>query len=193
MQILENYNKQPDIRRLYDLRSVLYDKSFTEKAENFDAYYMYRGIDKKDDLRYDITVIPFRMFGEEYPKTKGHYHPENYGEMYIVLEGKAIYLLQNKEVSDVYKVEAEKGDVVIIPPHYGHITINPGKETLYMANWVSGDFSSEYGPILEKGGGAYFYTENGWIRNENYKNLPLLRSEEPQKEEPKDLKFLKNH
>lgn len=184
-------DKSPDIRRLYDLKEVLYDKHWAEKTEDFDAYYMYRGVDYKDGLRYDITVIPFQMFGEEFPKTKGHYHPGNYGELYIVLEGKVVYLLQNKDISDVYKVEAEKGDAVIIPPQYGHITINPGKKDLKMANWLSEDIASEYDLILEKEGGAYFYTTKGWLQNENYISRPPLRSEEPLKKVPVDLSFLR--
>ncbi len=184
-------NKSPDVRRLYDLKEVLYDQSWAKKVDDFDAYYMYRGIDYKEGLRYDITIIPFRMFGEEFPKTKGHYHPGDYGEIYIVLEGVAIYLLQKKDLSDVYKVEAKQGDVVIIPPHYGHITINPGEEDLKMANWVSEGFSSEYGPILEKRGGAYFYTKKGWVHNKNYETVPFLQEKHAQKNIPSDLGFLK--
>ena len=79
-------------------------------------YYMYRGIKEDGDLRYDITIIPAKMLGMEFNKTKGHYHPESYGELYIVLEGEAIYLLQKLdqegEIEDVYMVEAQKGEDV---------------------------------------------------------------------------------
>ncbi len=186
MKILKDLT--PDVRRLYDLKEVLFDKKWAESVPDFDAYYMYRGVKEKENLRYDITVIPFRMFGEEFPKTKGHYHPGDYGEVYIVLEGKAIYLMQ--AVSDAYAVYAEKGDVVIIPSGYGHITINPGEEDLMMANWVSPHFSSDYDPILEKGGGCYFFTEKGWIKNDNYEQIKELRFEDPQKDIPDDLSFL---
>ncbi len=183
-------NKNPDIRRMSDLREVLFDKEWAEKAEDFDAYYMYRGVDERDNLRYDITVIPFNMFGSEFPKTKGHYHPQGYGEIYTVLKGKAIYLIQT--VSDVYAIYANKGDVAVIPPGSGHITINPGEGELVMANWVSPEFSSDYGPIIEKEGGCYFYTKEGWVRNENYENSPELRFEDPRREIPDDVGFLYN-
>jgi len=88
---------KPDIRHIKDLESVLYDKEwFQRENPDFGAYYMYRDIKRENGLRYDETVIPFRMFGEEFPKTKGHYHPKQYGEIYTVLEGKALYLLQKK-------------------------------------------------------------------------------------------------
>jgi hypothetical protein len=46
-----------------------------------------------------------------------------------VLEGDAHYLLQraqNEErVDEAILVKATRGDKVIIPPNYGHVTINP--------------------------------------------------------------------
>lgn len=187
--------KDPDIRHLHDLEKVVYDREWFENSPNFELYYMYRGIEEKGDLRYDITVIPPKMLGVEFTKTKGHYHPENYGELYIVLEGKAMYLMQRideeGEINDIYAIEATKGDYVVIPPHYGHITINHGKETLKMANWVYGGFESVYKPIEEKEGGGYFYTVEGWVKNKNYESLPDLRMEAAEKSMPEDLSFLK--
>ena len=187
--------KNPDIRYLHDLDQVLYNQKWAKENNNFEAYYMYRGIKKENELRYDITVIPFKMFGEEFPKTKGHYHPQKYKELYIVLSGRAIYLMQKlneeKELEDIYAVEAKEGECVIIPSYYGHITINPGGKDLKMANWVYDDFESKYEHIENKKGGAYYYTKSGWIKNKNYKNIPKLRFEKPLKELPKDLSFLK--
>lgn len=177
----------PNIRYIKDLENVLYDKEWFQNQENFEAYYMYRGIKEEKGLRYDITIIPFRMFGKEFPKTKGHYHPKQYGEIYTVLEGKAFYLLQKKDLSDVFVVKADKGDFVVIPPEYGHITINPGNKELKMANWVSPNFESEYSEIEEKNGASYFYTTNGWIKNTNYKNISNLRFEKGTKKKPKIL------
>jgi glucose-6-phosphate isomerase, archaeal len=176
---------KPDIRHIKDLESVLYDKEwFQRENPDFGAYYMYRDIKRENGLRYDETVIPFRMFGEEFPKTKGHYHPKQYGEIYTVLEGKALYLLQKKDLSDVFVIDTDEGEFAVIPPGYGHITINPGKKDLKMANWVDPNFKSEYKKMEEKNGGAYFYTINGWIKNRKYKNTPDIRVEKAKKEPP---------
>ena len=187
--------ENPIIRYLYELEKVVYDREWFKKSPNLELYYMYRGIETKEDLRYDITVIPAKMLGVEFVKTLGHYHPDNYGELYIVLEGRAIYLMQkideNGEIEDIYAVEAKKGAYVIIPPQYGHITINPGNEALKMANWVCGDFKSVYDPIEEKKGGGYFYTNQGWIKNNNYANVPDLRMEAARDSMPEDLSFLR--
>ncbi|MGM0438958.1 MAG: glucose-6-phosphate isomerase family protein [Patescibacteria group bacterium] len=189
---MEKQLKNPDIRYIEDMKDVIYDQDWLESVENFEVYYMYRGVDKKNGLRYDITEIPFRMFGKEYPKTKGHYHPGDYGEIYQVLEGRAIYLLQDKNAEDIVAIETNPGEVAIIPPGYGHITINPGPEKLKMANWVSPEFDSLYEPVLEKEGAGYFYTTEGWVKNKNYKNLPEIKEVDPEKELPEDLEFLKN-
>jgi len=187
--------KNPDIRRLYDLENVLYDQKWFKNKENEDLYYMYRGVNKKDNLRYDITIVLAKMLGKEFNKTKGHYHPNEYGELYIVLEGWALYLIQkinnNKDLEDLYIVEAKKGDHVIVPPGYGHITINPGEKDLKMANWVHNEFNSIYQPIEEKKGGAYYYTIKGWIKNNNYKKNIKINFKEPLKDFPQDLSFLK--
>jgi glucose-6-phosphate isomerase len=188
---MEKKLKNPDIRYMEDMKEVLYDKEWAKKTDNFEVYYMYRGVDEKKGLRYDVTEFPFTMFGKEYPKTKGHYHPGEFGEIYQVLEGEAIYLLQNKDLSDIVAIKTGKGEVAIIHPGYGHITINTGEKTLKMANWVSPNFDALYEPVLEKEGAAYYYTEEGWIKNENYDEIPDLRFEEPEEGLPEDLEFLK--
>jgi glucose-6-phosphate isomerase len=186
--------KNPDIRYLHDIKRVLYDQKWVKTAPNIELYYMYRGLKEKNGTRYDITVIPPKMLGKEFVKTKGHYHVGPYGEIYIVLKGEAIYLMQkekNGKIEDVYHVKAKKGDYIIIPPDYAHVTINPSKKELKMANWVSKKCRSDYGPIEKKGGACYFYTKSGWIKNKNYKRVPELCSKKPRKSMPKNLDFLK--
>ncbi len=186
--------ENPDIRYLRDLEKVVYDKEWFKTAPgDLELYYMYRGVETRNNLRYDITVIPAKMLGVEFVKTLGHYHPDEHGELYIVLEGRAIYLMQkidkDGEIEDIYAVEAKKGDHVVVPPEYGHITINPGDEELKMANWVA-EFKSVYAPIVKKGGGGYFYTDQGWIKNDNYRTVPDLRMEVVGDSMPEDLSFL---
>ena len=189
-----NSQKKPDVRYLYDMKEVIFDKEWLSKAPNLELYYMYRGIKKKGKLRYDITIIPAKMLGKEFVKTKGHEHIGKYQEVYIVLEGEAIYLMQkrkNDSIEDIYAVKARKGDVIIIPSFYGHVTINPSKsKDLKMANWISESCQSDYQPFLDKGGAAYFYTVEGWIKNKNYKNIPKLRFANPLKSLPENLDFL---
>jgi len=198
-------NLTPDVRKLSDMKSVVYDKEWVKTAKDMDLYYMYRGVDKKDELRYDITIIPHNLLGVEFSKTKGHYHVGHFQETYTVLEGSAIYLMQKLneagEIADVYATRVQKGDSIIIPAFYGHVTINPSEtDDLKMANWVSENCKSDYSLFEKAQGACYYYIrptsaesfgEGTWIKNENYKNVPELRFEEPIKTLPENLNFLK--
>lgn len=191
-----------DVRRLHDMEDVLFDKEWFDRTDsrNKDIYYMFRDLAKNDTdlevikahhLRYDITVIPPGMLGSEYNKTVGHYHPDvpgtgiSYPEIYQVLEGSAIYLLQKVErgeediALDVVIIEAAKGDLVIVPPEYGHVTINASERTLEMANWVCRDFSSIYEPIKRLSGASYFLLKDGFAKNPLYKDIPSIRYIKP--------------
>ncbi len=182
------------VRTAMNLKPVL---AFPQSLEeDFDAYYMFRDVYysrqdrekiREKELRYDITVIPPNNIGGEYIKTYGHYHPEvekglSYTEIYEVLEGSALYLLQKEEndtVTDVVVVEASQGDKVVIPPNYGHVTINPSNKLLKMANWVHRDFSSDYKPFESRRGACYYLTHEGWVKNETYSKTPTLRFVQP--------------
>jgi len=186
--------KNPDIRRIKDIENVLLDERTAKANPEQELYYMYRGVKEEKGLRYDITVVPPFLMGDEFVKTKGHFHSSSHSEMYIVLEGEAIFLMQKgvDKVEDIYAVKAIKGDVAIVNKGYGHITINPSaKETLKLANWVSPECCSDYEPFENKKGAAYFYTIKGWIKNNNYNDIPEIRFEEPLKEVPENLDFLK--
>lgn len=185
---------EPDVRMLSDMLTVVYDQEWASGVEDVPLYYMYRDLSlskndeqriREKDLRYDITVIPPRNLGVEYVKTAGHYHPSvpgtntSYTEIYEVLHGEAHYLMQDESATRVYYVEAKQGDKVIIPPGFGHVTINPSNKELKMANWVSRDFDSIYEPIEERRGAAYFETIDGWIHNTQYPDAAELEKKEP--------------
>ncbi len=187
-------NLKPDIRRLSDMKEVLYDQKWTKNAPDLELYYMYRGVKKEGELRYDITVIPAKTLGQEFTKTKGHEHLGAYQELYTVIEGQAIFLMQKTKeaiVEDVYIVKAEKGESIIIPLYYGHVTINPSIRDLRLSNWTSENSKSDYQLFERMRGACYYYTKDGWIKNKNYEIVPELRFEEPLKSVPENLDFLK--
>lgn len=181
----------PDVRKLNELESVIYDKEWFKKSENQDAYYMYRGVKNNENLRYDITIIPPQMLGKEFIKTKGHFHSSGHPEFYTVLEGEALFLMQKKDNSDVYAVKALPGESIIIAGDYGHVTINPSKEKiLKMANWISKDCIADYTEINNNNGACWLYLTEGWIKNPKYIQVPELRFEESLKESPSNFDFL---
>jgi glucose-6-phosphate isomerase len=184
---------EAEVRRLSDMKDVVYDQDWAEHSEDVPLYYMYRGLYRSPEdrrvmeslhLRYDITIIPPFMLGVEYVKTAGHYHPRvegeevSYTEVYQVLEGSAEYLLQRVAggvVEDVVLIHAEAGDVVVIPPDYGHVTVNASKSVLKMSNWVSSRFASIYEPFRQRRGAVYYILKEGRVKNANYDSVPPLR------------------
>jgi glucose-6-phosphate isomerase len=215
-------HRVPDVRTLMDIKEILFDKKWFQKnirLRDQEIYYMYRGVSKPKDeptirksgLRYDITVIPPLMMGDEYVKTAGHYHPIaigelTYAEVYQILDGEAIFLIQKVDnfdkhnLIDVAFAKAKAGDVFVVPPNFGHITINTSKKPLVMANWSADGFNSLYEPIERMCGAAYFFTKDGWVRNLRYGLVPPLREIKCRKmddmyeyvSELKRLGFLKN-
>lgn len=194
-------NLKPDVRHLDELRGLLYDKEWEKTAPNLELYYMYRMLKEENGLRYDVTIVPAKMLGSEFVKTKGHAHAGFYGEIYAVLEGEGFYLYQKgdgNKIMDCCVVKAKKGDIVSVPAGYGHVTINPGNNNLKMANWVKKEDKGNFSLFEKMHGACYYYIlqpgsgQASWVKNENYKSVPELRFEEPLKSVPENLNFLKN-
>ncbi len=190
---------EPEPRTRADITEVLL---YPEQGGLDVLYHMYRGTGFDSDrmaminsgLRYDITVIHSGKIGSEYIKTLGHYHPMapgqlyTYPEIYQVLHGKAHFLMQKGgdvtgEIQDFVVADFEEGDILLIPPFYGHVTVNPGTEPLVMANWIAKDFSSVYEPIRARKGMAYYNVEyrnqSIFMPNDSYGNHPKPRLQEP--------------
>ncbi|MEA3230030.1 MAG: glucose-6-phosphate isomerase family protein [archaeon] len=197
------HNEKPaekSIRCLKDIKEVVYDKTWTQKTNpERKMYYMSRNIYEEQDkesiinknLRYDITVIPPDLMGCEYVKTLGHRHPNipktdiSYTEIYQVLNGCAIFIIEKTEnkKTEFIHIHAKVGEIVIVPPNYSHITINPSNEILIISNWVADNFKSDYRQVIKTHGLAYYYikkdTEDVWISNPNYKNETTIKQIEP--------------
>lgn len=179
---------EPNVRTFKDMLDVLKNQQEMNVESDKILYYMYRAPYTKGSIRFDITVIPPSMLGSEYVKTYGHYHTEAekglaYPEVYQVLKGEVLYILQRKHLDesiDVILVKAKAGDVVLMPPNYGHVSVNTGKEILIMSNLVSSKFQSDYSEYKRLHGAAIYYTKQGIIKNPNYKinNIEQINAKE---------------
>jgi len=191
---MEDWRKHagvPDVRTMEDLKPVFRDPRCGKTGP---AYLMFRDVSRspgdrewlsKNQLRFDVTCIPPADLCGEFVKTKGHYHPENpagtgYPEAYQVLSGTAHFLLQSRDLRHVCLVPAGRGDTVIVPPGFGHVTINPEKETLVMANIVASCFESDYRFYEEHRGAAYYELVTCELeKNPLYPGVPPVRRLEP--------------
>jgi glucose-6-phosphate isomerase, archaeal len=200
-----NLNKlKPDIRYLEDMKDVVYDREWLKTAPNLELYYMYRDLAEtetdfmniiKNDLRYDITILKPKRLGKEFNKTIGHDHPLvpatniTYPEIYQIMEGRAIFLLQdseNNKIKDVIAIKAKKDDIIIMPPNYEHLMINLGKTDLKTCNWITRTFPANiYKPFKSRHGFSYYALKGllgiKWIKNSNYESIPKIRFEKPNK------------
>ncbi|HHW18748.1 MAG TPA: glucose-6-phosphate isomerase [Firmicutes bacterium] len=190
---------RPEARKLKDASPVLL---YPDQGGPETLYLMYRGTGLEKDqnaminsgLRFDLTVIYPGKIGSEYVKTFGHYHPLapgqafTYPEVYQVIHGKAHFLMQKGgditgEVEDFVVADFEEGDILLIPPFYGHATVNPGNDFLVIANWIAREFASVYEPIRVRKGMAYYDVEykdkSIFMPNDSYSNHPKPRLEKP--------------
>ena len=137
-------------------------------------YYMIRGGSKKKN----ITVWESGTIGGEYVKTYGHYHIDDLPEMYWIVQGEGIALLQkrvvdngvlqNDRLESFQAIPVKVGDVVHIKPREGHLVVNTGSEWLVTADDspVEGASDSasmpahaEYESVRQMKGFAYYVVE----------------------------------
>lgn len=141
-----------------------------------DPYYdFYKAIVRDADrekfsgagLRYDSTVIMAGHAGAEFKKTAGHFHCEvpgkqmSFPELYQVVKGRAIFVMQKVDdcrkegrmvVEDAILAEAGPGETVVIPPDYGHCTVNISDETMVFINLVACASQNFYGSVKASAG-----------------------------------------
>jgi glucose-6-phosphate isomerase len=179
-------NHPRNVRKLSKLKEVLKGYVDLDFSADSEIYYMFRKVDERDGIRFDITVIPAKVIEGECAKTYGHAHPEaedglSYPEVYQVLSGEALFILQktNRDKSvDVKLIRAKPKEILLIPPNFSHVTINPGKETLVLSNLVADDFESDYSDFKKNRGAAFYYMEDGNVsQNANYVVRKLERPE----------------
>lgn len=199
----------PAVREFPSMKSYLKDPGATYWRR--DVYHMYRMVARSEDadsiknagIEYDITVIPPGKIGDEFVKTIGHYHSfepgtaARYPEVYEVIYGKAIWVLQSatpdlETLNDVYVVTAERGQKIIVPPGYGHVSVNPGGDVLILSNWQPLANKSDYMPYEKNNGAAYYIVESQrlgsagktsveskFVPNMAYKTLPKVIEARP--------------
>jgi len=169
---------KPSVRRLVEMVPVLATpKKNTDLATDSPTYYMYRDVAHFGKIRYDVTrILALDLCGEK-NKTLGHVHPRSakgtpWSEVYEVLSGEAHFLLQKVSqlgVQDAVLLSAKKGECLLIPPGYGHVTINAGKRDLVLGNLVSSDFDADYSQFLRMRGACYYEMhDDKLVKNKNY-------------------------
>jgi glucose-6-phosphate isomerase len=188
-------------RVVRDMGNLLYADSVSDEEEAM--YDFYRGITRPEDqelfgrydFRYDITVIMPGAVGNECKKTSGHYHgfipqkKSTYPEIYEVIKGKAVYVLQKVNdfetntgdltVEDFMFVEVNEGQSIVIPPLYGHCSINAGDGPMVFSNIAVVACPLFYGPVKANNGMSHYLLKKDGklaaVKNPAYGKAPQAK------------------
>ena len=185
--------RKPDVsqRTISDMKPVFKNHNVPKSDSVY--YTVYRNLEIiGGKIRYDITVLPQKIVGGEFTKTFGHYHEKANPELYEVLDGRVYFLLQQyetdpSEIREAYLVQASLGDQVVMPPGFGHLSVNIGKENLVLANWI-GTGAYDYDLMKNFHGGCYYVllarqspgdggagADIKFEKNPNYRTVPELK------------------
>lgn len=111
-----------------------------------------------------ITVITPGTNGNEFNKTYGHFHSFPETEIYRIVYGQGVILMQRNsedgEAKEVKVISLRSGMALEVPAGYGHCLINVGK-TYLVAIDNSPDRPASYSTqeIKEKHGFAYYVVD----------------------------------
>ncbi len=175
-------------RSLEEMRPFLEDPDARGREY---VYHVYEGIHlKSEDARFrstglsvDLTVMwPGELTGE-WAKTAGHFHSAAHSEdprieLVEIVSGQALILLQasyRERIEDLQLVTAGPGDWVLVPPGYGHVSINVGEDVLMFTVAHSQDIYLEYEDIARHRGAGIWAGPAGIRENPNYSAIPPVK------------------
>lgn len=154
-------------------------------------YYMIRGGSEKKN----ITVWENGTVGGEYIKAYGHYHIVDFKEIYWIIEGEGILLLQTRQkdengndiddkIESFKALRVKAGNKIEVPSFTGHLLVNTGKTWLVTSDdspvnlddSASMPAHADYEAVKKMRGFAYYVVEKDGVptlvKNSNYSFVP---------------------
>ncbi len=102
-------------------------------------------------LMYCISKLHPGLVGDEFFMTKGHYHTVvETAELYLCLRGTG-YMLMKTQDGQCRAEKMTRGAMVYVPPHWGHRSINTGREPLISFCVYPAEAGHNYGDIETEG------------------------------------------
>lgn len=184
-----------DYQRKYakDMGTLLCDRRRMSEDEPYYDFYRSlcsikdEGIFKENGIRFDSTVIMPGKTGKELKKTSGHFHNpirneiHSYPELYQVISGTALFIMQKAAshtdiplvIEDLILAEVQAGETIVVPPDYGHATVNIGKTPMVFVNLIADQCTNYYGSVAESNGMSVFILDDGKtgykaVKNDKY-------------------------
>lgn len=148
---------------------------------------------KKLHLLFGVVTYAAGRLGDEPVRSQGHIHKRSplsdwsTPEVYEIWQGRAIIYMQETAKDDpgrCFAVEADPGEVVVVPPGWAHATISADpKQPLTFGAWCDRAYGFEYDDVRAHNGLAWFPVideigEINWLPNPHY-NLRELQIKSP--------------
>lgn len=167
----ETFGPEVERRHLDDIRQSLEDPN----ADGPEVVYTIamdcgRDEDRNDlasrNLLYGACIYAKGLIGREPVRSQGHIHAVSASvnlstpELYEVWDGTCIVVMQetaNDVPGRVYAVKAQKGQHILVPPSWAHMTINADPtHPMTFGAWCVRDFGFDYRDVRAHHGLAYF-------------------------------------
>src|SRR3989344_1196164 len=160
-------------------RQLLKEVMMDPKSEGVrEPYFVIRG-----DEGQNITILSPGKNGNEFNKTYGHFHNYQGVEIYRVVYGQGILVMQrNDEIGEAKEVSVSNlrsGMTVEVPAGYGHALVNIGKTYLVVIDDAPNTpRANNFELVKEKHGFAYYIVDKkgevGFEPNSNYHLHPQI-------------------
>lgn len=157
------------------LKEVLMDPKSPGVKE---PYFVIRG-----DEGQNITILSPGKNGNEFNKTYGHFHNYQGVEIYRVVYGQGVIIMQRNdddgEAKEVRVMSLRPGVTVEVPVGYGHALVNIGKTYLVVIDDAPNTSGAhDFDLVKKKQGFAYYIVDKkgevGFELNPNYHLHPQI-------------------
>lgn len=143
---IENGEVKPDVETLSKLARILeVAPGYLLTGQKRELDYQKLPASKLKEISCNVVRLSKSTDPSSLSGTLGHYHEGNHIELHEVLQGEAIYLLRKYGSDFNYWFRLGKGDSILIPSGYYHLTLNPSfHQELVVSNWTIGNGRAVY-------------------------------------------------
>ena len=179
------------VRYMKTMRSLF--ENTAHIGDDQPLYYTYGGICRDEDqvlfqkygITYEYSILLPALLHGECMKTHGHIHAENPDnhtrrvEAFEILHGQGCFQLfrNHKDYWEVILIHMKKGDRVLVPNDYYHLSINTGNVPFIFADLIKEDVECSYEDIAQRKGAPLYLFSDGKLlyrkRNDNWNKESL--------------------
>lgn len=187
------FGPEPEVRELDAIRPSLLDPACDGPAQVYAIGMDVGKLEHRKELKirrllFGVVTYATGRLGQEPIRSQGHVHKvSSYAgsstpEVYEIWEGCAVILMQETDQDNpgrCFAVEAQSGEVVVVPPGWAHATISADPtRSLTFGAWADRNYGFDYDGIRSHGGMAWFArVEDGgleWEPNPAYVERELI-------------------